>query len=36
MGFLVFVGAMGYLIAGPWGVLIAVAMFLASTLIKLG
>ncbi len=36
MGFLVFFGAVGYLIAGPWGVLIAVALFATSTLVKLG
>ncbi len=35
MGFLVFFGAVGYLIAGPWGVLIAVALFITSTLVKL-
>jgi len=33
---LVFFGAMAYLIAGPWGVLIAVALFITSTFGKLG
>ncbi len=34
MGFLVFFGTVGYLIAGPWGILIAVALFLASVMGK--
>ncbi|NIK87170.1 hypothetical protein FHS83_000488 [Rhizomicrobium palustre] len=34
-GFLIFFASMAYLIAGKWGVLIAVMLFAASTLGKL-
>jgi hypothetical protein len=35
VGFLVFFAAMAYLVAGKWGVLIAVALLITSTFGKL-
>jgi len=35
LGFLVFFGAVAYLVVGKWGVLIAVALFITSTFGKL-